>query len=123
MRHARFYLPRSIVKTKGGLRGLKPWFDERQTQIAVTRLIRDDPAKRYYETVATWADIKESVMDVGLWGHLIVTMLQFTPTNPLQTYLPTVIKSFNFNVFVSNALTAPPYVLHMHALRVSPSVY
>jgi hypothetical protein len=25
--------------------------------------------------------------------------------------LPTVIKSFHFNVFVSNALTAPPYVL------------
>lgn len=30
---------------------------------------------------------------------------------PLSTYLPTVIKSFGFNVYVSNALTAPPYIL------------
>ncbi|KAF7335234.1 MFS general substrate transporter [Mycena sanguinolenta] len=48
---------------------------------------------------------------LGLWGHLLLSNLGLTPTNPLGTYLPTVIKSFNFNVFVSNALTAPPYVL------------
>lgn len=45
----RFYLPRNVVHTKGGLRGFKPWFDERQIHIAVTRVIRDDPAKRVYE--------------------------------------------------------------------------
>lgn len=47
----RFYLPRAVWKTKGGLRGFKPWFNERQIQIAVTRVIRDDPAKRLYECV------------------------------------------------------------------------
>ncbi|KAJ6532254.1 MFS general substrate transporter [Mycena vulgaris] len=77
-----FYLPRNVDSTKGGLRGFKPWFTPRQVQIA---------SKREYETAAT---------DLGLWGHLL-----------LSNYLPTVIKSFHFNVFVSNALTAPPYVL------------
>ncbi|PAV15653.1 MFS general substrate transporter [Pyrrhoderma noxium] len=106
-----FYLPVHASRTKGGIRGFKPWFDERQVQIAVTRVIRDDPAKKVYESTVTWTDVKDSVTDLGLWGHLILTSIGLTPTTPLSTYLPTVIKSFNFNVFVANALTAPPYLL------------
>ncbi len=34
----RFYLPRNVARTKGGLRGFKPWFTDRQAQIAVTRV-------------------------------------------------------------------------------------
>jgi hypothetical protein len=45
----RFYLPRNVTSTKGGLRGFKPWFTPRQVQIAVTRVIRDDQSKREYE--------------------------------------------------------------------------
>ncbi|KAF8588996.1 MFS general substrate transporter [Ramaria rubella] len=107
----RFYLPRNATSTRGGLRGFRPWFTERQIHIAVTRIIRDDPAKRYYETPVSWSDVKDAVTDLALWGHLIITVIGLTPTTPLSTYLPTVIKSFNFNVFVANALTAPPFVL------------
>ncbi|KAF8207821.1 MFS general substrate transporter [Mycena galopus ATCC 62051] len=106
-----FYLPRNVASTKGGLRGFKPWFTPRQIQIAVTRVIRDDQAKRDYEKRVTRADFKDAATDLGLWGHLLLSNITLTPTNPLATYLPTVIKSFHFNVFVSNALTAPPYVL------------
>ncbi|KAL5478948.1 hypothetical protein ACEPAI_2235 [Sanghuangporus weigelae] len=106
-----FYLPRNAARTRGGIRGFKPWFDDRQVQIAVTRVVRDDPAKKVYESTVTWADVKDSVTDIGLWGHLVLTAVGLTPTTPLSTYLPTVIKSFNFNVFVANALTAPPYLL------------
>ncbi|EJD04828.1 MFS general substrate transporter [Fomitiporia mediterranea MF3/22] len=106
-----FYLPRNAARTKGGIRGFKSWFDERQVQIAVTRVVRDDPAKRIYESTVNWPDVKDAVTDIGLWGHLILTSIGLTPTTPLQTYLPTVIKSFDFNVFVANALTAPPYLL------------
>lgn len=45
----RFYLPRNTTLTKGGIRGWKPWFDERQVRITVTRIVRDDPSKRLYE--------------------------------------------------------------------------
>ncbi|KAF7301592.1 hypothetical protein MIND_00724700 [Mycena indigotica] len=106
-----FYLPRNVTKTTGGLRGFKPWFSERQLQIAVTRVIRDDQSKREYEKRATKRDFWDAAKDLGLWGHMLITNVTLTPTNPLGTYLPTVIKSFHFNVFVSNALTAPPYVL------------
>ena len=49
----RFYLPKNAATTKGGLRGRKPWFDDRQVQISVTRVIRDDIAKKKYESVAS----------------------------------------------------------------------
>ncbi|KAJ7682018.1 MFS general substrate transporter [Mycena polygramma] len=106
-----FYLPKNVAGTKGGLRGFKPWFTPREVQIAVTRVIRDDQSKREYEKRVTRADFKDAATDLGLWGHLLLSNITLTPTNPLGTYLPTVIKSFHFNVFVSNALTAPPYVL------------
>ncbi|KAH8114966.1 MFS general substrate transporter, partial [Phellopilus nigrolimitatus] len=106
-----FYLPRNVSRTKGGLRGWKPWFDERQVQIAITRIVRDDPAKRAYDSKVTWTDIKDSATDFGFWMHLIITAVGQTPTIPLGTYLPTVIQSFNFDVFVANALTAPPYIM------------
>ncbi|KAJ7271247.1 MFS general substrate transporter [Mycena rebaudengoi] len=106
-----FYLPRNVASTKGGLRGRKAWFTPRQVQIAVARVIRDDQSKREYEKRVTRADFKDAATDLSLWGHLLLSNVTLTPTNPLGTYLPSVIKSFHFNVFVSNALTAPPYVL------------
>ncbi|KAJ3727399.1 MFS general substrate transporter [Lentinula raphanica] len=108
---SRFYLPRNAALTKGGIRGLKPWFDARQVRIAVTRIVRDDPSKRLYEQHVHWADVKDAVTDLGLWGHLLITAVGLTPTSPLGVYLPSVIKTFNFSVFVANALTAPPYIL------------
>ncbi|PPQ80351.1 hypothetical protein CVT25_003634 [Psilocybe cyanescens] len=106
-----FYLPRDLTRTKGGLRGRKPWLTLRQTQIAITRVIRDDISKKSYEKTVQWSDIKDTLTDVGILGHLIITMIGQTPNTPMHTYLPTVIKSFNFNVSVANALTAPPYLL------------
>ncbi|GAW10062.1 MFS general substrate transporter [Lentinula edodes] len=106
-----FYLPRNTTLTKGGIRGWKPWFDERQVRITVTRIVRDDPSKRLYEQRVHWADVKDTATDLGLWGHLIITAVGLTPTNPLNVYLPSVIKTFDFSVFAANALTAPPYIL------------
>lgn len=83
-----------------------------------------------------WADVKDAVTDLGLWGHLVITVVGLTPTSPLSVCecskdfcssyfpsdassvlhchwidLPSVIKTFDFSIFVANALTAPPYVL------------
>jgi hypothetical protein len=78
----------------------------------------------------TWQDIKDTLSDVGIWGHLLITSIGHTPSTPLHTCgcthrsnphiltsshhsdFPTIIKSFNFNTYASNALTAPPYLLH-----------
>ena len=89
-----------------------------------------------YRKHVHWADVKDAVTDLGLWGHLIITAVGLTPTSPLSVCkstkpcssltfptdascvlrflwvdLPSVIKTFDFSVFVANALTAPPYIL------------
>ncbi|KAF8900139.1 major facilitator superfamily domain-containing protein [Gymnopilus junonius] len=106
-----FYLPSNLIKTSGGLRGRTPWFTAQQTQIAVTRLIRDDISKKSYDKTVKWSDIKDTLSDPGIVLHLIITSIGQTPNTPMYTYLPTVIKSFNFSVSIANALTAPPYLL------------
>ncbi|KAF5363117.1 hypothetical protein D9757_011723 [Collybiopsis confluens] len=82
-----FYLPRNVSRTKGGIRGWKAWFSDREVYIAVTRIVRDDPSKRVYEQRVRRKDIQDAVTDPGLWGHLIITMISLTPTNPLQIFL------------------------------------
>lgn len=78
-----------------------------------------------------WSDIRDALTDWGVWGHLIITSIGQTPNTPMHTCrpplrtdyistlmmtdvsvdLPTIIKSFDFNVSVANALTAPPYIM------------
>ncbi|KAJ1565975.1 hypothetical protein HK096_005553, partial [Nowakowskiella sp. JEL0078] len=112
--------PRSATDTKGGLR-FGGWFDERQARIAVTRVIRADPIKLYYEDHVQWSDVWSAFIDSRLWGHLLITAIGLTPIAPLGTYLPTIIKSFGFNVYVSNALTAPGYILTFISMTIMTS--
>ncbi|KAF9442274.1 MFS general substrate transporter [Macrolepiota fuliginosa MF-IS2] len=106
-----FYLPQNLENTRGGLRGRLPWFTDRELKIAVTRIIKDDLSKSSYEQRVRWSDVKETLSDPAIWGHMFITSIGHTPQSPLHIYLPTIIKSFNFDVFVANALTAPPYLL------------
>jgi hypothetical protein len=55
------------------LRGKQGWFTERQKQIAVTRLIRDDKSKVDQKEKVTWHDVKISILDTKLWTHLLIT--------------------------------------------------
>lgn len=40
-----------------------------------------------HRSVVTWTDVKDSITDIGLWGHWILTAIGLTPTTPLQTCL------------------------------------
>lgn len=114
------YLPGDVTRTRGRWTkySSKGWFDQRQQTIAVTRTIRDDPTKiKYLTTRVSWNDLKDALTDRFVWGHLILTsqriraeprpsgrrstltpaVISLTPGTPLQTYLPTVIKTFNYS--------------------------
>ncbi|KAJ8462397.1 hypothetical protein ONZ45_g17951 [Pleurotus djamor] len=106
-----FYLPRHVAHTAGGLRGKRPWFTERQVQISVTRVVRDDIAKRRLDKPVTWSDVADTFSDPKIWIHVLNTTIGLTPMTPLHTYFPLTIKNFNFNVFAANALTAPPHFI------------
>ncbi|KAJ3130801.1 hypothetical protein HK100_007465 [Physocladia obscura] len=105
-----FVFPRSPYYTEGGL-NFGGWFTDRQKIIAVTRIVRDDPLKLNYETRVQFSDVVAALTDYKVWGHLVLTCLGLTYLTPYGTYLPTTIKSFGFNTYVSNALTAPNYIL------------
>lgn len=98
------YWPASATQTTGRFRNFrqKEWFNEREKAIAVTRTIRDDPTKvKHLTTRVTVKDFIDVFTDRYLWGHFFITMIGLTPTQPLAQYLPTVIKSFHYNVFVA----------------------
>ncbi|KAJ3070200.1 hypothetical protein HDU99_002745 [Rhizoclosmatium hyalinum] len=100
-------LPRSPYHTKEGFLNFGGWLTERQGRIAVTRVVRDDLLKLQYEARVTLKDVWATLVDYRVWGHLIITLIGLTYATPFGTYMPSIINSFGFNVYVSNALTAP----------------
>ncbi|KAI8985035.1 major facilitator superfamily domain-containing protein [Pilobolus umbonatus] len=106
------FVPSGPFYTKGGLRGKKGWFTEKEAQIAVTRIIRDDTTKLDKAPV-TWHDVKISVLDTRLLTHLAITFLSIMPNTPVTTYLPTLIKGYGFSVTTGNLLTAPSYIINL----------
>ncbi|CAO0801119.1 unnamed protein product [Mucor circinelloides] len=106
-----FYLPANALKTSGGLRGKVGWFTEREKQIAVTRIIRDDLTKKEQFKKITLADVKIALVDTKLWTHLIITFVGMMTLTPIQNYLPTMIRTAGFSVTDSNLLTAPSYII------------
>ncbi|KAI9365522.1 MFS general substrate transporter [Zopfochytrium polystomum] len=96
-------------------------FNEREARIAATRVIREDPVKKYYEQTVRWSDVHAAFTDSRLWGHLVITLLGLTALNPINTYMPTLIKSFGFDVYVSNVLTAPAYILNFISMTIMTS--
>ncbi|KAJ3285072.1 hypothetical protein HDU79_007615 [Rhizoclosmatium sp. JEL0117] len=109
--------PKSPYHTKGGLNG-NGWLDDRQARIAITRLVRDDALKLHYNTQVTFRDVWATITDVKVLFHLAITFTALTPGVPFGLYLPTTISSFGFNVYVSNALTAPNYILTLISMIV-----
>lgn len=108
-----FYVPAGPSKTAGLLRGKSGWFTEREKQIAVTRIIRDDKSKGGQDETVTWHDVKISVLDTKLWTHLILTVVYMMNMTPIGTYFPSLIKSYGFSVTTSNLLTVPSYFINL----------
>ncbi|CAM0143244.1 hypothetical protein VKS41_008713 [Umbelopsis sp. WA50703] len=106
-----FYLPANLTKTDRSIFGKKSWFNERETQIAVTRIIRDDLTKNDQYKAVTWEDFKMAALDTKLWVHLIISFLTLMPITPIGTYLPTIIKQTGFSVYIANLLAAPTYIV------------
>ncbi|OAD72562.1 hypothetical protein PHYBLDRAFT_65395 [Phycomyces blakesleeanus NRRL 1555(-)] len=101
-----FYLPVNACRTAGLIRG-KGWFTTRESEIAVTRIIRDDTYKKEQYDVLHWEDVKQSLFDSKMWTHLIITFSGLMPNTPIGTYFPTLIRGFGFPVTTSNLLTVP----------------
>ncbi len=82
-----FLMPASITETHKVLRGRAAWlhgktgwFTEREENILVNRLLRDDPSKgtmnnrQHVSIMGIWAAVK----DVDLWPIYIVSLFKLT---------------------------------------------
>jgi hypothetical protein len=107
------YLPAALSTPNRLSFGKKTWFTERELQIAVTRLIRDDQTKSEQYRHITFDDVKQTVLDTRLWVHLLITFIGIMPNGPINTYLPTMIKQSGFSVYVANLLAAPTYLVNL----------
>ncbi|KAI8073235.1 major facilitator superfamily domain-containing protein [Gongronella butleri] len=101
------HLPLTPAHTGTLLRGRKPWLSEREAQIAVTRIIRDDASKTEQEKFLTLADIRSAASDSRVWVHLLIIVVEIIPRVPIEVYFPTMIREFGFEVAISNLLTVP----------------
>ncbi|KAI9304489.1 major facilitator superfamily domain-containing protein [Cunninghamella echinulata] len=107
------YLPANPARTNVWIRGKKPWLTEREAQIAVTRLIRDDLTKKDQYKRVTWNDVFVTLKDTKAWTHLFITFIGFIPHTPINVYFPTLIRNFGYSVTTSNLLTVPSYFINL----------
>ncbi|KAI9013496.1 major facilitator superfamily domain-containing protein [Hyaloraphidium curvatum] len=81
---------------------------ERQRQIAVTRLIKDDPHKGGNpKAIVPLAEVWAALSDWNVYPNLIFAFLVQITTAGYGLYLPLIIQSFGFDALLSNLLTVP----------------
>lgn len=66
---AALLLPASASQTKGRFRGKAGWFNDKEEEILVNRLVREDPTKgmMHNRQPITWRMLWDSLKDYDLW--------------------------------------------------------
>ncbi|KAF9973025.1 hypothetical protein BGZ73_003775 [Actinomortierella ambigua] len=109
-------LPEGPTATKGYLR-FNGFLTERQEQIAITRLIRDDPSKADpSKKVVGKTEILRAVLSPRLWPNLLIGFFGLLPGTGLSTFAPLMIKSFGFGSLVSNVMAIPGHLWGLCAM-------
>ncbi|KAF9986482.1 hypothetical protein BGZ75_001785 [Mortierella antarctica] len=111
-----FLLPEGPTATKGGLR-FGGYLTERQEQIAITRLIRDDPTKAgdTSKSVVSKKDLFKALTSPKVWPNILIGFFGLLPFAPLTILSPLIVKNLDLGVapLVSNLLVIPGYVISL----------
>ncbi|KAF9356184.1 hypothetical protein BGX26_005614 [Mortierella sp. AD094] len=110
-----FILPEGPTATKGGFR-VNSYLTDRQEQIAITRLIRDDPTKaETAKGVVSKKHVLKALTSPKIWPNILIGFLGLLPFAPLTVLSPLIIKNLNLDVppLVSNLLVIPGYVISL----------
>ncbi|KAF9897449.1 hypothetical protein BX616_005573 [Lobosporangium transversale] len=110
-----FILPEGPTSTKGGFR-LNGYLTDRQEQIAITRLIRDDPTKAdTSKRVVSKKELFKAFTSPRIWPNILIGFLGLLPFAPLTVLSPLIVKNLNLGVpsLVSNLLVIPGYVISL----------
>ncbi|KAF2129694.1 MFS general substrate transporter [Dothidotthia symphoricarpi CBS 119687] len=96
------FLPKSPMQTKP-IHGYWDVFSEKDRTIMSARMHGLD---RSAKANMSWIEVKEALLDVRLWLHLILNVASLAPKGGLQLYGPSVIKSLGFSKTKANALNS-----------------
>lgn len=104
------FLPQSTLKTSPFWTRKINFFDERERHIMTQRLLIDDPIKALdLKGNVSWKDVKNALSKWRIYLHFTISMLALSPTSPLGTYLPTIVKKMGYTQFKANAMSTVPY--------------
>ncbi|SPO01687.1 related to permease of the major facilitator superfamily [Cephalotrichum gorgonifer] len=111
-------MPASPTETAGNLRGKKGWFTEREEEIMVNRVIRDDPTKgtMHNRQPITPRLLLKSILDYDLWPMYLIGMTYLVPVMPPGRYLTLSLRGLGFSTFETNLLSIPNQILGMCSL-------
>ncbi|CZR57910.1 related to nicotinamide mononucleotide permease [Phialocephala subalpina] len=111
-----FLLPRDPTRGNAILK-LNPFsqFSKRETDILLGRIVRDNPYNTDpRDSHLSQLQIVVSVLtDWKVWMHCSMALLGLEYSPPLNTYSPSIIKTFGYGTFNTNLLTMPNSALLM----------
>ena len=109
-----FLMPPGPCQTANWARGNKGWFTEREEEIMVNRVIRDDPSKgtMHNRQPVTPKLLWQSLKDFDLWPLYIIGLTFQIPMGPPQQYLTLSLRGLGFDTFQSNLLAIPWTAIH-----------
>ncbi|PYI07392.1 vitamin H transporter [Aspergillus sclerotiicarbonarius CBS 121057] len=84
------------------------YFTPREKHIILDRVLLDDPLKTRGHIKITGRDIWKTVTQPTTLQHMMVTLVAMSGFQGLNTYTPSMIKSFGFSAVRANALTSVP---------------
>ncbi|KAJ5703162.1 hypothetical protein N7488_010710 [Penicillium malachiteum] len=110
---AAFWMPASLVQTKGGLRGKNGWFNGHEEKIIVNRVLRDDPSKgsMHNRQAVTPKLLWQSLQDYHMWPIYAIGLIWQIPFTPATNYLTLQLKEVGFATFHVNLLTIPAAIV------------
>ncbi|OAL04277.1 MFS general substrate transporter [Phaeosphaeriaceae sp. SRC1lsM3a] len=123
-----FLMPPGPTQTANWARGKKGWFTEREEEIMVNRVIRDDPSKgtMHNRQPVTPKLLWKSLSDYDLWPLYIIGLTFQIPMTPPNQYLTLSLRGLGFDTFQSNLLAIPWTAIHiilLLALAYSAEVF
>lgn len=110
-------MPASAVQTKTWFRP-KGWFTDREIQIVVNRVLRDDPSKgdMHNRQAITPRRLWQAAKDYDLWPIYAIGLVVYIPPAPMASYVTLVLKQVGFSTFTTNLLVIPSAVFHIALL-------
>lgn len=82
------------------------YFNSRESYILVRRVLLDDPAKTNNHLQISGRDIAKTVRNPRVLMHTLITLTATIPVSAINSYGPSVIKSFGYSTVKANAMAS-----------------